>query len=182
MTSPTDSFPGKPRGIDELARLAAAVDAGIPDRYRREAFRALARHVLVGGDVTQGLTGSEIAGETHSPTGPGAARSAAPPDVRAWLGEHARLLSSPGRVLLKALIALQAVAAPGGIEWLTPAEIERLLRMHAGTAAPYRTNLSNALRASRGLVERRRRHRGFEYRITALGQETLERELHRLRW
>lgn len=172
--------PGDPAGLAKLRVIAEAVDARIPARYRREAFRALARRVVSGPDPVQNHV---VSAEHELSRGEASAASGSPEPaagVRMGLAAFAQLLTSPGRVLLKALAALQAAADQTDLEWMTPAEIEHLLREQGGTAGIYRTNVSNALRASRGLVDRRRRQRGFEYRITTLGRQTLASELRRL--
>lgn len=177
--------------LDRLAVLAGAVDARIPPRYRRDAFRVMAERAVGPKDRRDrhGMGAQEPAGQP--PQAPSAAADPALPldglqaamaagEARHYLTAHAPLLGHPGRTLLKALLALRVAVDQMGVEWLTPAEMERLLLDHGGASGIYRTNLSNALRVARGRVDRRPRGRGFEYRITTSGREILAAELRRL--
>jgi hypothetical protein len=93
------------------------------------------------------------------------------------LSLFASILGGSGRMLQKSLVALEVSRSQLGIDWLTPAEIERFLIERGRVRTAYRTNISNALSGARHLVDRRRRGRGYEYRITAPGRELLEREV-----
>ena len=156
--------------VARLRSVAESVSAGIPPQYRLEAFRLLGASLLA------------RAGDAH-PAGP----STEPPDLRQAtaraaaeghldLAAYAPIFALPGRTLLKALATLEVGRRQLGVEWMTPAEIERFLTERARVRSVYRTNISNALRAARHLADRRRRGRGYEYSLTPRGQELLERE------
>lgn len=172
--------------LDRLAKLAGEVESRIPARYRREAFRALAQRAVqlvdALGSIGERLESPPASAPMDAPTRPPEG-----PALRSFdgagqeLGLDRRLLQAPGKPLLKALLVLQVAADGLGHAWLTPSEIERLLTERGGASGVYRSNLSNALRASTGLVERRQRGRGFEYRITAAGRAMLATELGRMR-
>ncbi len=148
--------------VDRVLSLIAIVESRVPAPYRLEIVRALLPHAV-------GTTASDSTQMTSARTGPTGSRI--------QLAPYASVLSTPGKMLLKALVALEATRLQLGIEWMTPSEIERFLAERARVRPVYRTNLSNALRAARDLVDRRRRGRAYEYRITSRGRAALERDL-----
>ena len=143
--------------------LIQAIESRVPSEYRLTLFTAL----LEVADVAAEPSRQETAGEQQSAT----------QGIGVDLGAYARALSGPGRLLAKALITLEIVATQMSIDWMTPAEIERFLVERARATHVYRTNVSNALRRARGLVDRRRRGRAYEYRLTEAGRAVVEREL-----
>lgn len=167
------ALPVSPRVVSRVRTLIDILDAEIPPPYRVELFRLLAPGVLpsAGGEPTQ-PTGTSRGGRTMQRPGsePRLERT------RLDLAPYAAVLHQPGKNLLKALVALEVARDQLGIEWMTPAEVERMLADRAGVRSVYRTNLSNALSKAPGMADRRRRGRGYEYRVTALGRETLHRE------
>lgn len=164
--------------VGRLRSLIDVLEGELPLPYRVEAFRLLARRVL--GDIAP----PDVQPDELAPSRPAAAiegEQSQPPGAlegaRLDVGPYAAILARPGRTTLKGLVALEIALSQLGITWMTPAEIERLLSERCGVRSIYRTNLSSGLGEARGLVDRRRRGRGFEYRIAAQGRETLRREL-----
>lgn len=171
-TGEAPTLPLPPRAVSRLQSLIDILDAEIPSDYRVELFRLVAPSLLPAsrleaprGEGAPTPAGSE---EEDSPT---LARK------RLDLAPYAPVLNQPGKNTLKALAALEAGRDQLGIDWMTPAEVERMLVERAGVRSVYRTNLSNALGKAAGLADRRRRGRGYEYRITPTGRESLHREL-----
>ncbi len=150
--------------VDCALSLIAVVESRVPEPYRLEIVRALLPQAI--GRGTGDVTPSTVTRPRAASTG-----------SRLQLAPYASVLSTPGKMLLKALVALEATSLQLGIEWMTPSEIERFLAERARVPSVYRTNLSNALRAARDLVDRRRRGRAYEYRITRRGRAALERDL-----
>ncbi len=148
--------------VDRVLSLIDLVESRVPETYRVEIVRALLPHA-VGKSVSE----------------PSSAPQARPGSVtsRLRLARYAPVLATSGKMLLKALVALEVTSMQLGIEWMTPSEIERFLAERGRVRSVYRTNLSNALRAARDLVDRRRRGRAYEYRITDRGRAALERDL-----
>jgi hypothetical protein len=165
-----------------LAELASLVESSVPSGYRQEAFRALARWQLRG-DLQPlsprglGQDHPDSPPATHGGQNAGVGRLERPALGRLALGAYSGILAAPGRMLMKSLVALEVSRTQLGIEWLAPAEIERFLVERARVRSAYRTNISNALSGARQLVDRRRRGRGYEYRLTAGGRQVLDREL-----
>ncbi len=153
--------------IQRALDLIRAIDARVPAEYRVSLFTALLGADLLGVAGTGGRQRMDAAAETQ----PTAAL------VGIDLGAYAKALAGPGRLLAKALITLDIVVTQMKIDWMTPAEIERFLVERARATNVYRTNVSNALRRARGLVDRRRRGRAYEYRITDAGRAVVEREI-----
>ncbi len=162
------SIPEQPGHDDEISRalvLIGAIEDRVPAEYRVPLFSA-----LLGGGVDRAE--SERRRDSATEASP-----AAPEWVGIDLGAYVKALSGPGRLLEKALITLEIVVTQMGVEWMTPAEIERFLVERARATHVYRTNVSNALRRARGLVDRRRRGRAYEYRLTEAGAAVVEREI-----
>lgn len=150
------------RQVDGALSLIAMVERRVPEAYRVEIVRAL-------------LPGA--VGSPTSTTAAAAAPRAESGTSRLRLGRYAPVLATSGKTLLKALVALEATSSQLGIGWMTPSEIERFLAERGRVRSVYRTNVSNSLRAARDLADRRRRGRGYEYRITDRGRAALERDL-----
>jgi len=175
-----------PDAIDRIRALESLVDRAVAPEYRRALFERMLPLIL--GATTEPASG---AGPLPGPTGrrvttrtSGSALTTAserrPEGIvrsRLNLSRYAVVLASSGRTLLKALVALDAGAEQLAIDWMSPAEIERFLVDRARVRSAYRTNISNALSGARPLADRRRRGRGYEYRLTLQGKEALEREL-----
>ncbi len=163
----TPAAPGEARTGSLRERLGQArnliehVEAAVPAPYRVAVFTELFR------------------GEPAPTLRAGASFPADEAPV-AWagvdLGPYVSALEGPGRLLAKALTTLAVVRDQLEVEWMTPAEIERFLVERARAPHVYRTNLSNALRGARGLVDRRRRGRAYEYRLTEAGDAQVRRE------
>jgi len=153
--------------IERALRLISTIESKVPAEYRVTLFTA-----LLGSGLDTGGEGDERGRQDSAAESQSAA---------AWvgidLGAYAKALAGPGRLLAKALITLDIVLTQMGIDWMTPAEIERFLVERARATHVYRTNVSNALRRAPGLVDRRRRGRAYEYRITEAGRAVVEREL-----
>jgi hypothetical protein len=147
--------------LDRARELIDQVEAGVPAPYRVAVFTELFRD------------------HGASPGGAGAA-AVSGEDAVAWagveLGPYLTALEGPGRLLAKALTTLAVVRDQLDVEWMTPAEIERFLVERARARHVYRTNLSNVLRGARGLVDRRRRGRAYEYRLTDAGDARVRRD------
>ena len=148
--------------VDRALSLIAIVESRVPETYRVEIVRALLPHAV-------GAPATEISASSRQRAESGASRL--------QLARYAPVLATSGKMLLKSLVALEATSAQLGIEWMTPSEIERFLAERGRVRSVYRTNVSNALRAARDLVDRRRRGRAYEYRITDRGRAALERDL-----
>ena len=165
MNSTSDSHDQE---ISRALELINEIESRVPAQYRVTLFTAL---------LTDGLggAGDGVRGRQRQDGLVG------PPRTADWvgidLGAYAKALSGPGRLLSKALITLEIVVTQMTIEWMTPAEIERFLVERARATHVYRTNVSNALRRARGLVDRRRRGRAYEYRLTEAGRDVVEREI-----
>ena len=156
---------------DDIARaleLINEIESRVPAAYRVSLFTAL---------LTDGLGGAADAMGRHQRQDGLLDATRAADWVGIDLGAYAKALSGPGRLLSKALITLEIVVTQMSIEWMTPAEIERFLVERARATHVYRTNVSNALRRARGLVDRRRRGRAYEYRLTEAGRDVVEREI-----
>ena len=166
--------PVTPEQLSQIRSLIDLVQSEIPAEYRDEIFRQLLPRAI--GEPPQAHRPSPSTGVAMDQTQVEAA--AGPIDSsRLTLARYAAILAAPGRTLLKALAALDAGDTQLGIDWMTPAEIERFLVERTRVRSVYRTNISNALRGARPLADRRRHGRGYEYRITLPGREALEREL-----
>ena len=151
------------------------LEAGVARPYRLELFRAWLPRTTEDGGGGAGRGGDLERGRAADPIVP---RAAARTDRRRLdLADYAPLLVLTGRPLLKALAALDVAREQLDLEWMTPAEVEYLLTERGHVRSVYRTNVSTALRAAGDLVERRRRGRGFEYRIRDAGRDALRREL-----
>ncbi len=155
--------------IDGAVELIRALEARVPADYRLALFEAIVR---------ADAQAFAPAGVRLGPASDGVAPSASVAD---WVGidlnVYAKALSGPGRLLAKTLVTLEIVASQMSVDWMTPAEIERFLVERARATHVYRTNVSNALRRARGLVDRRRRGRAYEYRLTKAGRGVVEREI-----
>lgn len=158
--------------IDAALELIKEIEARVPTEYRVPLFKALVRGHGAAVPAVRPSGGLD---------GDRAALPAEPPAAADWVGidlaPYAKSLAGPGRLLVKALITLEIVATQMSVDWMTPAEIERFLVERARASHVYRTNVSNALRRARGLVDRRRRGRAYEYRITEAGRVVVEREI-----
>jgi hypothetical protein len=156
-------------GLDRAIEVIEAVESRLPESYRVAAFRVLLAAELHVGPLAGGVRQAEV------PASPGRVPNAD------WVGielaPYVNALAGPGRLLPKALITLEIVAKQIQAEWMTPSEIERFLVERARATHIYRTNVSNALRRAPGLVDRRRRGRAYEYRITEAGRLVVEREI-----
>jgi hypothetical protein len=150
------------REVDGALSLIDLVERRVPEAYRVEIVRVLLPRAV-------GISAIE-----PSPAAPTRAESGS---SRLQLARYVTVLATSGKTLLKALVALEATSEQLGIEWMTPSEIERFLAERGRVRSVYRTNVSNSLRAARDLVDRRRRGRGYEYRITDRGRAALERDL-----
>lgn len=174
-TEAGDQPPVSPRVVSRARTLIDIIDAEIPPPYRVELFR-----ILVPGLVTDRRRPTVAEGRPTVARADDGAPAVRPEPrlerTRLDLATYAAVLAQPGKNLLKALVALEVARDQLGIDWMTPAEVERLLADRAGVRSVYRTNLSNALSKAPGMADRRRRGRGYEYRITSLGRETLHRE------
>ena len=175
--------------IRNLRSLIEVIEHNIPERHHRIVLREALRRALaparptapaeedrrVDHDVPRREPSAPAMGPEPSPGGvrPIPARDG----VELDLARYAVVLAEPGRTLLKGLVALDVAETQLAIPWMTPAEIETLLRRRARVAPIYRTNLSNALRDARGLIDRRRRGRAYEYRLTDAGRNHLYRAL-----
>ena len=148
--------------VDRVLSLIAIVEKRVPAAYRVEIVRALLPRAIR---------------KSASDLGTKVAPHAEPGSSRLRLARYAPVLAASGKMLLKALVALEATSVQLEIEWMTPSEIERFLAERGRVRSVYRTNVSNALRAARELVDRRRRGRAYEYRITERGRAALERDL-----
>ena len=157
-----------PRTATELERLNAFIELiedRVPAGYRRLVFRAVAPRILTEPEaglqrrtpITVPRRSLELDAALYNP-----------------------ILSSSGKTLLKSLVALHAAQRQLGLAWMTPAEIERFLVERARVRRIYRTNISNALRDARELVNRRRRKRAYEYALTERGELRVLRELRLL--
>jgi hypothetical protein len=153
--------------IHSALELSKEIEATVPAEYRVPLFTA-----LTGADLSR----AAAAGDRQRREAAAESQSAATL-VGIDLGAYAKALEGPGRLLTKALITLEIVVTQMGVDWMTPAEIERFLVERARARHVYRTNVSNALRRARGLVDRRRRGRAYEYRITEAGLGVVEREI-----
>jgi len=151
--------------IQRALELIQAIESQVPAEYRVTLFTALFEEDL--GEGAAARQRQDSAAEAQS----------AADWVGIDLGAYAKALAGPGRLLAKALITLEIVDTQMNIDWMTPAEIERFLVERARATHVYRTNVSNALRRARGLVDRRRRGRAYEYRITEAGRAVVEREI-----
>ncbi len=154
------------REIERALELINEIESRVPAEYRVTLFEVLL---------------ADLRGETGVRGRPRQEPSTDPQSATAWVGidleTYAKALSGPGRLLAKALITLEIVDSQMHIDWMTPAEIERFLVERARATHVYRTNVSNALRRARGLVDRRRRGRAYEYRLTEAGRSVVEREI-----
>lgn len=159
-----------PEQVSRVRSLIEILQAEVPPAFRQEVFRQL---------LPAALLGSAAVSAAARPTPPPPAESGALVIGASHLdlSRYAVLLAGPGRTLVKALAALDAAQEQLGIDWMSPSEIERFLTERARVRSVYRTNISNALRGARQMVDRRRRGRGYEYRITLPGKEALEREV-----
>lgn len=168
--------PVSPRVVSRARTLIDIIDAEIPPPYRVELFRILAPELVT--ERRRPAVAQERSAVARAAEGAPAARRPEPrlERTRLDLATYAAVLAQPGKNLLKALVALEVARDQLGFDWMTPAEVERLLADRAGVRSVYRTNLSNALSKAPGMADRRRRGRGYEYRITSLGRETLHRE------
>lgn len=167
--------PVSPRLVSRVQTLIDILDTEIASPYRVELFRLLAPGLMP--DTPAPATTSAPGGTP--PVAPAPRRTGERLErTRLDFATYAPILAQPGRNLLKALVALEVARDQLEIEWVSPAEVERLLADRAGVRSVYRTNLSNALSQAPGMADRRRRDRGrgYEYRISALGRETLHRE------
>lgn len=164
--------PVSPRVVSRVRTLIDILDAEIPPPYRVELFRLLAPGLVPTAQAPPGQPSPPL----PPPRAVGPAAEPRLERTRLDLAPYAAILAQPGKNLLKAMVALEVARDQLGIDWMTPAEVERLLAERAGVRSVYRTNLSNALSKAPGMADRRRRGRGYEYRITALGRETLHRE------
>lgn len=166
--------PVTPEQLSQIRSLIDLVQSEIPAEYRDEIFRQLLPRAI--GEPPQAHrpppSTAMAMDQTHVEVAAGPIDSS-----RLTLARYASILAAPGRTLLKALAALDAGDTQLGIDWMTPAEIERFLVERARVRSVYRTNISNALRGARPLADRRRHGRGYEYRITMPGRDALEREL-----
>lgn len=167
-----------------LRELAELVEAEIPAGYRSEAFRALASWRLGARAPGEAPRAPQDASPSHglpadsvAALAPQRQAAAGVRPGRLDLSPFATILGGSGRMLQKALVALEVSRGQLGVDWLTPTEIERFLIERARVRTAYRTNISNALSGARHLADRRRRGRGYEYRITPPGRDLLEREL-----
>lgn len=153
--------------IQRALELIHAIESKVPAEYRVALFAALLGADLGAGARAGGGQRLDSVAETQS--------------AADWMGidigAYAKVLAGPGRLLVKALITLEIVVTQMSIDWMTPAEIERFLIERARATHVYRTNLSNSLRRARGLVDRRRRGRAYEYRITEAGRAVVVREV-----
>lgn len=156
--------------IQRALELIGEIESRVPTEYRVPLFTALLA------DLRGGLGAGNEPGGRQRQDGLAEAQHAAK-WVGIDLGAYAKALSGPGRLLSKALITLDIVFTQMNIDWMTPAEIERFLVERARATHVYRTNVSNALRRARGLVDRRRRGRAYEYRLTEAGHAAVEREI-----
>ena len=184
---PPEAAPGDqvvaPSESGAVASLVAYLEDRVPPRYRVELFRALLPRVLA--RMPTGWPGPGGRGTFDPLPHPALARRTPPPesaDVASLrqqldLSPYASVLAAPGRTLLKAMVALDAAARQLDVSWMTPSEIERLLSERARVRSIYRTNISNALRSALDWVDRRRRGRAYEYRLTASGRARLRRQL-----
>lgn len=176
--------------LEQLGRIRSLIDtiqSELPVPYREELFRQLLPSALGHSSAATvaalqpPVPGATSLGSTEL-TGPGLQSGAGVTETAAGrsrvnLARYSALLGLPGRTLLKALVALEAAGEQLTVDWMSPSEIERFLVERARVRSVYRTNLSNALRGARQLVDRRRRGRGYEYRITTQGKSALDREL-----
>lgn len=173
--------PVTPELLSRFASLIEILESELPPGYRGETYRILAPRLLR--DAARESKARERPVPERAPDyvsgrqAGGAEEGAGIETAELNLAPYAGLLSGPGNTRLKALAALDVAASQLGVFWMKPAEVERLLIERAGARSIYRTNLSTALSKARGLVDRRRRGRGYEYRITDLGRDTLHREL-----
>lgn len=163
-----DQDPGLPeRRLLAARRLVDEIDSRFPSGYRRAVLRALLP-----------LTLAEVPASGRGGMADAPDRVSRPPSTRALdTDRYVPILAAPGRTLLKALAALEMASSQLGITWMSPTEIERLLKRRLHLRSIYRSNLSSALSTAQDLVERRGRGRGYEYRITRKGRRKLEREL-----
>lgn len=160
------------RAVSEALGLIDVVEARVPAPYRVAVFEWLARSARpAAAAVAPEHPGVEVATAARGP------QTSASEWVGVDLAHYAKALSGPGRLLAKALLTLEIVSSQVNAEWMTPAEIERFLVERARATHVYRTNVSNALRRAPGLVDRRRRGRAYEYRLTDAGRSVVEREL-----
>ncbi len=148
--------------VDRVLSLIAIVEKRVPEAYRVEIVRVLLPRAIGKSERELGTTVPP-----HAEAG----------TSRLRLARYVPVLAASGKMLLKALVALEATSLQLGIEWMTPSEIERFLAERGRVRSVYRTNVSNALRAARDLVDRRRRGRAYEYRITERGRAALDRDL-----
>lgn len=153
--------------IQRALELIRAIESQVPAEYRVTLFTAMMGTALHDVAGSGGRQWTDAAVETQSVADL----------VGIDLGAYAKALAGPGRLLAKALITLEIVVTQMDIGWMTPAEIERFLVERARATHVYRTNVSNALRRAPGLVDRRRRGRAYEYRITDSGRAVVEREI-----
>lgn len=165
-TSPPD-LPLDSAELRILRRLLQFLDSEVPGPYRIPLFT----HLL-----------HRLAPRPAAAVRPARRRGfprdeAAPPPTPITLRPYRVILQRRGNNLLKALAALDAAERQVGTAWLTPRQVTDLLKDAAGSRSIYRSNVSNALRTAEEVVDRRREGRGYAYRITTHGRETLEREL-----
>ncbi len=161
--------------IEDAVRWISAIDREVPAPYRAtvlESLLALARDSELP-ERSEGATRGTPR-ETRPPT---ESVTSLQDDLGIDLERYAHALAGPGRLRSKALITLDIVATQLGVDWMTPGEIERFLVDRARATHVYRTNVSNALRGARGLVDRRRRGRAYEYRLTEAGRVVVDREV-----
>lgn len=162
--------------VTDALMYIAAVEEQVPPAYRLTVLESVL--ALRRGQATSEAAGGPDSREAR-PSRPAVApaRGASQDDMVIDLERYAHALAGPGRLLAKALITLEIVATQMGVDWMTPSEIERFLVDRARATHVYRTNVSNALRGARGLVDRRRRGRAYEYRITEAGRVVVDREV-----
>lgn len=175
--SPADP-PVTAEDLGRIRRLIRQLEDDIPESYRAAVLRFLLPRVWEDGGVPSGRPLARIPREDAAPGRRELDTAASRLEARPIdIAPFSELLAQPGKNLLKALAALEVARTQLDVEWMTPSEIERFLTERAGLSSIYRTNLSNALRSAREGADRRRRGRGYEYRITDRGRTLLRREL-----
>ena len=90
--------------------------------------------------------------------------------------KYDKVFSKKGKNLDKSLLIL-SIGSENGLEWLTPSEVTVILKEKARVAGIYTTNISNALKDSRNLVDRRSRGIGYEYRLMRKGEDYVQKLL-----
>lgn len=161
-----------------IQEIISYVDKEIPPNYRSDVLNfLLGRYLIsprpgievsmVGEQKSNQITEVEKAKKTESVIGELFKK---PIDN----AEYNSLFSLKGMLLEKALAVLK-IAQSKGADYLSPAEITKLLKEKFRVSKVYASNISLALSKARAFVDRRPREQGqgYEYRLMLQGEKCL---------